>query len=581
MTLATSKFVTVESVNAEKEASQTVTCTTTTRTTMTRVVNEAPVECDEVPCAQKPKILLYESTKEDNGSDILTDDDTDSVGSSIDSKELELGIKEMSQLTTQGNAANIDRIDTQMQNLSFASPLNKGNSTTKSDEHFQNMSRQFDQLELQQESLKEITAENIEEANNRSLSCSIQTLSSNDTMDHEAVEGAEEIQGKDDSNEVIVLSDSDTDEPPPAEKEPRTRIMSQEPPLKPSFASSNDNAMYNISPLSSSAMQKVNNFFDNAPFVEPIENSFSTSRMSNSVHEDVYVPETTDEESVNESAVNESSIAESIKNDEVAKQTEQSEAIVLHEEIEQIQPDFSDNNIIVDIPVIKSTSDQPRQVIRSTSGVRLTASHSSPIIKTSAGIIRTPGSSIRVNSNNGQVSIAAKININIQIVEDSSEESSEDNMNKPARKSQAIQSSEDCPQNHSDRSSTPDGETAQKRGDQKPQEEPKPRTPARNNKLDAIKTPTKTPSTANKLKQFEFVPPRSMSKNKIIDSPTEKKTTSDSADTKPANKSISSESSECNDGFVVDKNIPVSPRDQRLLVSSICLRWFYIHEIQS
>lgn len=542
LTLATSRFVTVESTNAQNEknipVSQTVMCTTTTTTTtMTRVLGEPPAESDDVSCAQKPRVLLYESTRDD---DILTDDDTDSVGTSIDSKELESGLKEISQLTTQDTVANIDRIDTQMQSLSFISPLNRSKMTSKSEDNVQNMSRQFDQLELQNENEQEKTQEKNDTPSKCVLSCSVQTLSSNDTMDHAEV-SAKEIQDKNESYEVIVLSDSDTDEAPADEAVPRSRIVSQEPPLKPSYANSNDNILYNLSSLDDdTAMQRVNHFFDNAPFVEPVENSFNTSHMSNSIREDIFVPETTDEESIDE--------GENV-------QQKESEAKNSNEQIESNQPNFSDNNIIVDIPVIKSTSDQPRQIIRSTSGVRLTASRSSPIIKTTAGIIRTPGSSIRVCSNNGQVNIAAKININIQIVEDSSEESSEDN--KPARKSQAIQSSEECQHNHSNASSNPEVERATTNTHSKVFEDPKSHTPAKNHKVDAIKTPTKTPSTASKLKQFEFVPPRSMSK--IRD---------DNAEIKVVNKTISSETSENNDGFQIDKSIPISPRDQKLLVRS-------------
>lgn len=532
LTLATSRFVTVESTNAQNEknipVSQTVMCTTTTTTTtMTRVLGEPAAEGDDVSCAQKPRVLLYESTRDD---DILTDDDTDSVGTSIDSKELESGLKEISQLTTQDRVANIDRIDTQMQSLSFISPLNRSKLTSKSEDNVQNMSRQFDQLELQNENEQEKN----DTPSKCVLSCSVQTLSSNDSMDHADV-SAKEIQDKNESYEVIVLSDSDTDEAPADEVVPRSRIVSQEPPLKPSYANSNDNVLYNLSSLDDdTAMQRVNNFFDNAPFVEPAENSFNTSHMSNSIREDIFVPETTDEESIDEENV----------------QQIESEAKNSNEQIESNQPNFSDNNIIVDIPVIKSTSDQPRQIIRSTSGVRLTASRSSPIIKTTAGIIRTPGSSIRVKqcSNNGQVNIAAKININIQIVEDSSEESSEDN--KPTRKSQAIQSSEECQHNHSNASSNSEVERATKNTHSKVFEDPKAHTPA-------IETPTKTPSTASKLRQFEFVPPRSMSK--IRD---------DNAEIKVANKTISSETSENNDGFQIDKSIPISPRDQKLLVRS-------------
>lgn len=572
--------MTIESVNEQKDsnvqATQTVTCTTTTRTTMTKVVNEPPnaIETGEISCAQQQKMLLYESTKDGNQSDILTDDDTGSLCSSIDSKELEAGLKEISQ-PTQNTIANIDRIDTQMQNLSFISPRDRDNVTAKSDDSMQNVSRQLHQLSLQHNQSQH---DNIEEKTEKNgfLSCSVQTLSSNDTLDREPVQ-AEHADEKNDSDSVIVLSDSDTEE----ESAPPKRNISQEPPLKPSCPSSNDPGMYNISSIDHSTMQRVNNFFDNAPFIEPVEvmeNSFNSSHLSKSTKDDVFVPETTDEESI----VDDSIVNTSINRGNISVQEKVSEPkeqqLQVDVEVEQDKQNFSDNNIIVDIPVIKSTSDQPRQLIRSQSGVRLQASHSSPIIKnasaiidsdgikrTSSNVVLTPGNCFRFNSNNGQVNIAAKININIQIMEDSSEESSEDN-NKPTRKSQAIQSSEECSNsvdvntNPNTNTNTHDSYAAAPKVSQPDSKNT--RTPVKNANLDAVNTPTRTPQTASKLKQFEFVPPKSMTKSKN----TNQDAGNEQRETKKTDKSITSESSE-NDGFQVDKNIPISPRDQKLLVS--------------
>lgn len=577
LTLATiNSIVAIESVDAQKVTRT----TTTTTTTMTKVVQDQPLEIEagELACAQKPKVLLYESTKEDNQSDILTDDDTDSVGSSIDSKEIEAGLKEISQPTTQGTATNIHRIHTQMQNLSFLSPSEREHLTVKNDENLKNMSRQFTQLDLcNDDSGSDKTEENITQNEKSLLSNSIQTLSSNDTLDQEP--NMSKKTGENNvSNEVIVLSDSDTEEAAP-ESEPRKRNISQEPPLKPTCPSSNDAAMYNLSNIDNSAMQKVNNFFDNAPFIEPADSSFCSSRMSKSNNqEDVFIPETSDEESINnsKSAINTSIVAAAV----VEQPKESGFKEPQNEEMEQDRPDFSDNNIIVDIPVVKSTSDQPRQIIRQTSGVRLTASRSSPIVKTSTSsfdpdgvkrkssniILTTPGSSIRVNSSNGQLNIAAKININIQIVEDSSEESSEDN--KPARKSHAIQSSEDCQHSTDDYqsgNSNHSDEIIPKTLSSKvsPKDSNIARTPTKNTKLDTVKTPDKTPSTASKIKQFQFVPPKSMTKNKKTVAEQE----NENVATKSSNQSIESEASENGDGFQVDKNIPISPRNQKLLVN--------------
>lgn len=563
LTLATTKFV------ANTTCMTTTTTKTTTTTTTMDVLQVPTIEIEATPpvCAQKPNILLYESTTIENQSDILTDDDTDSVGSSIDSKEIESGLKETSQLTTQDTVANVDCIDTQMQNLSFLSPSEREHLTVKSNDRVQNMSRQFDQLDLQNDN-DNISQNDQSQGNIQKSEASIQTLSSDDTFNQED-DSPDKTEEKIDSDDVIVLSDSETEEASP-ESEPKERNVSEEPPFKPTNATSNDAAMYNLSSIDNSTMQRVNNFFDNAPFINPIDDSFNTSHASRTAQEDVFVPETTDEESIDEKSVIETSIHDADQPQESQHEQHQ------NDDVAPDQQEFSDNNIIVDIPVIKSTSDQPRQVIRSQSGVRLTASRSSPIIKTSSGVfdpdyikhissnlnLKTP-SSIRVNSSNGQLNIAAKININIQIVEDSSEESSEDN--RPKRKSQAIQSSEDQHDSYgyqSARSSHSDEAIPKTSSSTSPRGSGKFQTPTANNKLNSKDTPNKTPSTVNKLKQFEFVPPKSMTKEKHPDENKE----NEKDEAKSPNQSIETESSDKSDGFKVDKNIPISPRNQRLLV---------------
>lgn len=599
MTLATSKIVAIESVNEQKDRyvqvpPQTVACvrtttTTTTTTTMTKVMDEEPAQndLDDISCAQQQqKILLYESTKDETQSALLTDDDTNSVNSSIDSKDLESGLKEISQ-PTQDTVTNVDQIDTQMQSLSFISTLDRRNvSEAKNDESVHNISRQLEQLDMLNDQYAADEGQATEKKD------SIVSLSSNDTLDRES-DQLENTQEKNDSDSVIVLSDSDTEEAVVTGESPPKRNISQEPPLKPTMPSSNDSAMYNISSIDSSSMQKVNNFFDNAPFIEPVEsvetveNSFNSSHISKSQKEDIYVPETTDEEST----ADDSNIGASFhgETDQMEKEKEMEKTESNQQQPQQVdadvdeahvsrKTDFSDNNIIVDIPVKKSTSDQPRQLIRSQSGVRLTASRSSPITKTSGKVdsdgvkrsssnvkLKTPGNcGITVNSSNGQLNIAAKININIQIVEDSSEESSEDN--KPVSKSPAIQSSEDCPSSrntHANTNSNDINSDSPKPTQSDGQSDSKNnRTPVKNPKLNAVNETPKTPQTASKLKQFEFVPPKNMSKTKKMDGNNQAVNENDG---KPLNKSITSESSE-NDGFQIDKSIPISPRDQKLLV---------------
>lgn len=607
MTLATSKIVAIESVNEQKDrnvqATQTIACvrtttTTTTTTTMAKVLDEAPVQgdMDDISCAQQQqqqqKILLYESTSDETQSALLTDDDTNSVNSSLDSKDFKSGLKEISQ-PTQDTVANVDQIDTQMQSLSFISTLDRRNaSEVKNDEGLHNISRQLEQLDI----LNDQDAANEDAASERQTTekrDSIVSLSSNDTLDRESAQ-LENTQEKIDSDSVIVLSDSDTEEAEVAGEPTPKRNISQEPPLKPTMPSSNDPAMYNISSIDSSSMQRVNNFFDNAPFmavepIETVENSFNSSHLSKSQNEEIYVPETTDEESMADDSIKGASFHREtdqiVSEKPVSNQQQQQKQVDTDadadadEAHESHKTDFSDNNIIVDIPVKKSTSDQPRQLIRTQSGVRLTASRSSPITKTSSGKIdsdgikrslsnvklKTPGNcGFTVNSSNGQLNIAAKININIQIVEDSSEESSDDN-NKAVQKSPAIQSSEDFPSNRNTNTNSNDINSDSPKPTQSDSQSDSKnnRTPVKNPKLNAVNKTPKTPQTASKLKQFEFIPPKSMSKTKTkLDSNNRAVNENDG---KPSNKSFTSESSE-NDGFQIDKSIPISPRDQKLLV---------------
>lgn len=590
--LATSRVVAVQSVNEQKDrntqAPQTVARvrTTTTTTTMTNMVEEALIDHhdNDISCAQQQqqqKILLYESTRDETQSALLTDDDMDSVNSSVDSKDR----KENSDLNQDTVDNDVDRIDTQMQSLSFMStPDGQGAGDVQGDDGLQHLSRQLDQLDI--DNAPDDFNEPVDEEQKRD---SIVSLSSNDTSDDES-EQLEDTQDQNDENSVIVLSDSDTEEakasnessPPPSPSPPK-RIISQEPPLKP--ASSNDPAMYNISPIDSSSMQRVNNFFDNAPFIHPcepieeVENSFNSSRVSQkSQKSDVFIPETSDEESMIEDSVKNDSVHDKSKQSnekEKSESTDQQQndaSVRADEELESNDANMSDNNIIVDIPVKKSASDQPRQVTKSPSGVRVKASRSSPITKTSSSnnvIIKKPGNcGFTVNSNNGQLNIAAKININIQIVEDSSEDSSEDN-NKPNRKSQAIQSSEDQSSNRNTNTSSNDMNSESPKPTQADSEHDSlnTRTPSKNSRLDSVNKTPKTPQTASKLKQFEFVPPKSMTKSKRPE--TSKQPAMNESGVKSLNKSITSEGSE-SDGFQFDKHIPISPRDQKLLVRVDC-----------
>lgn len=660
LTLATTKTVAAASTNVKMETdrniTQTITHTTTTMsTTMPRDgrgigTNEKKLET--IPSEQKPKLLLYESTilhgttidKDPDASDSLTDDDTDSVRSSIDSNELEDGMKNVSQ--TQPSVINIESIDSQMQILTVQSQSqhredNDETKTSKTD--LVNLSHQFNFLDISQAEPKRT---------NQSI-YSIQSLSSADTFDREGTEIQNNSIQKNESHDVIVLSDTESEVSIERPKEEATRRISQEPPLKCTATSDNDGAVYNISSnephlISSFAMQQVNQFFDNVPFTELCENSFNSTLLSRSLKDPVYVSESTDNESSADvsSKCDESVLKEIPKHphgkpavDDIPECSDNTDKV---EEVNKLE--FSGNNIVFDIPVVKSSSDQPQQLIRSQSGIRLTAFNSSPITKPSTAfttsasnvVLKKNGSSITVNSNNGQVEISAKININIHIStqEDSSSDASSEK-NVPTNRPRITQSenfdeaANQCKINVNhisgkENRNTPNKQLISNAGTPKPNGTPKanktPRlkenenvqrtikkpnegkeqnpgdgrsqsvkkaeqkpgiiTPTRPQiivddsyvndtrrsvkKRDLTKTPAKalpkTPSTASKLKEFEYVAPKSLTK-----SSSKSRRLQNSVEKQGKKKHATDETLHKDDSFEVDQRIPITPKDQKLL----------------
>lgn len=534
---------------------------------------------DQTNVGQKPNILLYESTiqnattiDDDNpASDILTDDDTDSVRSSIYSIELD-GEIQSTQQSVQTNVDNINLISSQMHNLSVISIPDEKVASTKDTNapNLMNLSQRFHDLDIS----KANTEEN--EINEHDKSISISTQEST---------GHDNDKRRSKTNEVIVISDTDSEEDNMrvVNVQQQQRRISEEPPFKPNCPSDNDGAAFNITSsgsnaLNSQLMQKVNDFFNNIPYMEACENSFNTTMLSKSVGEAVYVSETSDDESTDPS-----------KHDSHQQLDESSE----QQMDKQNNLEFSDNNIVVDIPVVKSSSDQPKASIRSYTGVQLTASHSSPIIKTKTSnalntnsakkagntlMVTKTGSTITVNS-----VISAKININIQISSGdcSSSEASSDDKERATRESLAAQSHSDengdsdvpVPSNQIDPSNNKscDSRNHSLRCDTNNLDEVKNNT-LRQSNVDTEaallnesakherenKNLPKTPSTASKLKQFEYVPPKSITKSVT------KKSSAANNRTPIPNSQV--ETNETNaDGFKVDESIPVSERDQKLL----------------
>lgn len=617
MTLAATKAVAVETVDGDVNAVKKVTQLVAQRTTTTMTEPTHQSEDKNTEGGRKPKMLLYESTishssmagDETKHSDIMTDDDTDSASSSI-----ELSMRELS-LKTQPLVDKINPIE-------MTTATDNAETNENEVENLLNLSHQFKSLGISQNKTE------LKKNNTNRSTCSIHSISSTESVGNEKIDKNDTNQ-QSESDEIIVLSDTDEEEP---------LEISQEPPLKPALLSNNDAGAFNVTPTLSSkvddvVMEKVNHFFDNIPHTEFIENSFNTTLISTSLREEVYVSESSEDESEIHSTSNEND-QQNTKN--VTEATEKTEP--KRDELE-----YSGNNIVLDIPVVKSSSDQPHQLIKSLSGIRLTGSNSSPVIRTSvtntnSEFVRTPtgnvllkktGSSIKVNSNGGQVNISAKININIQITstDSSSDTSSEDKETETQNRRKTLteaqtqnesdgnlnQSSDECTQNatscdpnyiptpmdrsidlepndNNEKDDLANGTTESVSIAEKSivNETPKShknlnnystcsnRTPntvknmtLKTPKASAKKHPRvveadspKTPTTASKLKQFQYVAPKSltkssskMQKNQEIDRPRQKQ--SEKNGTKSGTTGA--------EGFVVDENIPVEPHDQRLL----------------
>lgn len=593
---------------------ETISHTTKRRTTLTTPMADEH-ESEPVPCAQQPKILLCESTigqedDDDSGAagrdaSILTDDDT--VGSgSIDSQEIEAGLKEMpppsqdeaahhfapmtlvgpidaigdtrqsdASHATESNGRDagpslaIEHIATQMESLSFISPFDVITVRGRAEENVQRLSHQLERMDLLPDKSDGPDRSAIDEAGEvtgRDANCSVQTLSSTASSVNKGT-APPDIK-HDDSDVVIVLSDSDSSQSVP------TAVGGSVP-------SENDGAVYNTSSvvpkaivdLDSEVMRKVNHFFDNAPFAEPAEDSFNTTQLSKSANASIFVSETTSEGDDSGGVVDKTAsemecpiVAVERADSQPPKASENGSGTgsgsgsgIGGGDVEKVsaecQTDISDNNIMVDIPVIKSSSDQPPS-IRSTGGVRLKAHNSSPIIK--------------LNSVDGQINISAKFKLNIQIapITDSSSDASSD---KGSKGSKSTKSSDNAIESS-------DGQSANapttKMNDviivvnaAVPEEKPKTDTAKTKsaNVLASPKTPMadrktsrqrpETPSTASKLKQFEFQAPRSLTKTKPNEAPAT-----------PVNKPIQAADKDANkSAFKADTNIPVSAKDQKLL----------------
>lgn len=532
---------------------------------------------------QKPKILMYESTmtsksdtsQNEPGNDVLTDDDTNSVGSSIDANFLHTVDTNNDPKTK--NTENIETL-----NIS-SSEMEQRTTQSNTVDEVLNMSHQFGGMDLTQKngSALDETVQN----------CTPLTLSSTYSSEKSYKSKATSEDGKQSS--VIVLSDSDDE-------------SQDQPPLKIVPAQMED---YNVSSNiptdtdgnlpSSSLMHKINKFFDNVPSLNAsLNETVFSSHMENSHehgNESIYVSETTcdDDESESGSHSNRAPSIEnvnrsSVYNDPVANVglLERSSASVVPATCNvAIEDELAGVSEVRNVPVTKSSSEQAQPVAHTQSGIKLTTTNSTPIIESTVrnaeGVKRSnsnipsgkkTGGSFKFNAgSNGQLNINAKININIQISNEdtsTSEESSpevsmkdEASLETPAIESEPFEENaekaetEENPVNEtsSDESTTSLPATQAKSVAESPDQQPQAK-PDR-----SVDTP-ETPSVINKIKTFEFVAPKSMTKannTSSYETPKRKMAAQNNKENALPEK--------LPDGFEIDKSIGVDPMDQMLL----------------
>lgn len=521
----------------------TTTRLTTTTTEMQKIVSESLTP--KPSAAQKPKILMSESTmktlEKNEDSDVMTDDDTDSVGSSVDSDFIHRALVENGD-NENADSHGIEPVDSQFQRLSISMSAADTRPTMSKD--FQNLSHQFDQM-------------GIDEGRKPAVgNCSIVTLSSTDEVlaDQDTMSALSESH----INDVIILTDSDVEE---RSASARLLLNTGEPQVS-------DNQASSLKLPCSSLMEKINDFFDNVPSLEPersLSTTISPAKISNEVsHKDsIYISETSHEEidsdteqtgqkrtkASNGVVDSESVIAASVDNEASVRQTASAAE--------------TNNDIKIDIPVSKSSSDQPRQLVKSQSGIKLTTTRSTPIIESTvrkpssnvSAVVKKTGSKIKLlTDSNGQVNISAKININIHINQlnvSTSEDSSSAHSDEPPKDSPAIElniqsaASPATPPNEPASGAGREPEQREEAGDKSPSVfKTKLRVDVEEN---AMRTP------ADKLSKFHFSAPKSMtksSKKQLYKTPKRSKT--------PRKENMP-------DGFVVDSNIPIDAKDQILL----------------
>lgn len=581
-----------QTIERQETISAQISTTTTTTTVIEQQIENAPVaiagrmvskETATTNSGQRPKILMYESTltaKVDDATDLLTDDDTNSVGSSIDSEFIQT-IDKNNESTTK----NTEQVGIQLESLSISATYTDQRTTQdKSVDDMMNLSHRLSGMDLLGQAdtvVKSMKTESQAELDETNRNCSAVTLSSTESEVENEEPETKASDGR--KSSIIVLSDSDDESSaqPPLKTVPRSTadyLVSSDPP---------SDAVVNLP--SSSVMHKIDEFFDNVP-------SLNTSLIENEPVEEIHVSESTcnDDPSENTSnSIEEPSIGNKSVTHDDANRSSPSIVPATCDDASSEEDEFVGVTEVRNVPVAKSSSDQVHPVSCMLSGIKVKTTNSTPIIESAihnadgvrrtdsnglSAAVKSTGSTIKFNTDsNGHLNIAAKININIQISnastsEDSSPETSqkdEASLDTPAIESETIPETANTKKSSAEDASDSESVTSlpatQVKSIASSPEQQKPhRRHFQAPSIHVSVRDTNSPRTPaiNRLKSFEFSAPKSMTKLSAAEN---------SSYVTPRRKLAAQPNKENElpdempNGFRIDKSINVDPKDQLLL----------------
>lgn len=568
------------------------------------------------PNGQKQNVLLHEvsstmSKMEKDESIITDDDDTNSIGSSVDTDF----INDIISPTTKVNQSNnhksefVEEIGTQLKNISISSPAQFFHDKFEQDaQNMSGLSQKFTEMGLLRNTtddfkVNERSKQDDEACQSKSdavrkslLEMSVVTISSVSAHEREQQILAVHVANADTVEtpiDVIVLSDSELGSNPGSRDDINQIVF---------YNVSTETETEKPHTVNTMIMDKVNKFFDNVP--DQIEDSFTTEKPIKPAvaDESIYISETCPSDTAqNESDAVSDNLSDANLN--AAKMLTDGNASIREADADvfvsahgsDLQPTngtnhFTEGQIIA--MSVESHADPSPQICTVASDLK----------EKSPEMIKNAGSSIKITSSNlascgEKVSISAQININIQIsgLDSTTSESDDSNYSNQQLENSSEQignndddESIDDELQHSTRSTSvtpaktpvktpvkapinPPAETAANTLVKTPVRTPR-KTPIKN----TLKTPRSinknTPNSVLKLKQFEFVPPKSLTKTKK-NIPNEKDSTDSetfrTAQVEEKSKTTDKKRDDDSDkeayDFVIDRNIPVAPKDQMLL----------------